>query len=402
MGSNKKNDCSIWTRGFIFINICSAFSWLSINMVNATIAPYAVSLGASSGVAGILSGFYYLSSFSIRPFSGALGSRLNRRLLLLWTSVLWAVLDLLMALMPANVVVVLILRALQGIGYSVATTVSMTIAADLLPQSRVGEGIGYFGLCQVFAQLVGPSVALSLAAYMGYRPMFFISFASRVFSTVMILALPSYKPVYTEKPGQKRRLSVNDIIARESLLPATVGMLFSILNGSLIAFLALYADSLGIGSAGGFFIINAIFMFITRMLSSRSADGKSLAAAAVSSGSLLIFSMLLLGVGRSREFMLLSGIVFGVGYGLLLPVTQSRSVQAPPLERRNIGSNTYYIGIDIGFTLGNFFAGHLAGAVGYSNMFLFLIFPAAAAIGLALWKGRVPGETKRLMDKGQY
>jgi MFS family permease len=166
-------------------------------------------------------------------------------------------------------------------------------------------------------------------------------------------------------------------------------MLFAILNGCLIAFLALYADFYQIGSAAYFFVINALVMFVTRIIFSRWADLRTLASAALYSGLCLILSMVFLGLGRSRFFMLAAGASFGFGYGMLLPVTQAKSVQAPPLERRNAGSNTYYIGIDTGFALGNFFAGNIAGVIGYANMYLCLIFPALLAVGLAFWKGQM-------------
>jgi MFS family permease len=362
-------------------------SWVSLDMVNTTIASYSMFLNATAGIAGFISGSYFVLSFLTRPFSGYLGNRLDRKKLLFVVSSIWTFLILLMALLP-NIYAIWILRALQGILYSIVSTLQMTIAADVLPQDRIGEGIGYFGLCQVLAQMIGPSIALSLVDVMGYQFMYFFSFILRIISAVSVLALPSYDSVLKDLSSQRKKFSLQDVAAKESLIFASVGMLFAVLNSCLTAFLALYAKEYNIGSAGYFFMINAVVSFITRTIFSKWSDSRTIASTAFFSGLCLIAAMLLLGLGRNQIYMMIAGISFGFGYGMLLPVTQSKSVKAPPVERRNSGSNTYYLGIDTGFAVGNFIGGNVAQAVGFANMYLWLIIPACMSIGLALWKGR--------------
>ena len=53
---------------------------------------------------------------------------------------------------------------LQGMGFAIATTASATAAADVLPLSRLGEGIGYYGLGQAIAMSIGPALAMFLVS----------------------------------------------------------------------------------------------------------------------------------------------------------------------------------------------------------------------------------------------
>ncbi len=53
---------------------------------------------------------------------------------------------------------------LQGMGFAIATTASATAAADVLPMSRLGEGIGYYGLGQAIAMSIGPALAMFLVS----------------------------------------------------------------------------------------------------------------------------------------------------------------------------------------------------------------------------------------------
>ena len=57
-----------------------------------------------------------------------------------------------------------VFRILQGAGFSAVTTASATAAADALPASRMGEGIGYYGLGQALSMSVGPALALALVS----------------------------------------------------------------------------------------------------------------------------------------------------------------------------------------------------------------------------------------------
>lgn len=53
-----------------------------------------------------------------------------------------------------------ILRVLQMFGYSMASTCASVAVIDVIPQKRVGEGLGYYSLAASAAQAFGPSVAL--------------------------------------------------------------------------------------------------------------------------------------------------------------------------------------------------------------------------------------------------
>jgi len=53
-------------------------------------------------------------------------------------------------------------RLLQGVGFGAATTAASTAAVSVLPQERLGKGIGYHGLGQAIAMSIGPAFALYL------------------------------------------------------------------------------------------------------------------------------------------------------------------------------------------------------------------------------------------------
>ena len=50
------------------------------------------------------------------------------------------------------------IRFLHGMSWGAVTTGGSTIASDIVPMERRGEGIGYFGMSFTIAMAIGPSV----------------------------------------------------------------------------------------------------------------------------------------------------------------------------------------------------------------------------------------------------
>ncbi|NAZ18190.1 MFS transporter, partial [Glutamicibacter soli] len=66
------------------------------------------------------------------------------------------------------------MRIVQGIGWGFSTTATGTIATDLIPPKRRGEGMGYFGLSGNIALAFGPSLGLTLVDVITFPQLFLI------------------------------------------------------------------------------------------------------------------------------------------------------------------------------------------------------------------------------------
>ena len=381
-GSNE----NIFSSFFVLMCVFEAFSSTSMQMVMATIAGYAVWMGGLSSIAGILSGLFYVFSIFTRPISGYCGNRLDKKWILLLSTLVLCLTSVGLTV-SSSIAGVMVFRALQGIGYSFQTAVNFALVSEHAPEGRSGETLGYYGLTSVMAQLLAPSFALYLVRVVGYRSMLWVSTGLRLAAVFCVFLLPSSKGE-TEPMAQGQRFSMADVISRPSLLPACIGFLFAFLNSIVTGFLALYSQSYNIAGAEYFFFICAAASFIGRLFNSKNSDTMTLAQAGIRSGSLLIAAMLLLGLGRSTVTMLLAGAIFGTGYGSLLPITQSRAIKYAPEGHKSTGSNTYFLGIDGGFAIGNMIGGFIAGAWGYGAMYLLYIIPAVVSISIALKFGK--------------
>ncbi len=373
---------TIWNRSFVLLLLVNILSTLGIFMMNSTIAAYSTQLGAAASLAGVVSGLYYVFAMVFRPVSGVAANRVSRKS----TYLVFALVMLMTALVmfcTQSLVLVTMFRLIQGVGYCFITTVTMAMATELVPEERLGEGIACFGLAQIVSTSLGPAIGLFLSEAIGYRNIYLVT-AALFLASVPLCAFirTTYQPPKIEKLLEG--LSLKEIVAPESIRPACVGMFFGMLNSVLMSYIALYAAELNLGSASAYFVINGVAMFVSRSLTKNFADRKTLGFVAVISGVFLMAAMAMLGLGRSTGMMLAAGGVFGIGYGILLPVTQTNCLRRPPLERRGSGTSTYSLGIDLGFSIGTMLAGVLAQAFGYQKMFLWFILPGILAVAIAL------------------
>ena len=52
------------------------------------------------------------------------------------------------------------MRVLHGALFGINGTANMALATEFIPDDHMGEGLGYYGLGQVLAQIVGPTIGL--------------------------------------------------------------------------------------------------------------------------------------------------------------------------------------------------------------------------------------------------
>src|SRR5699024_8758286 len=101
-----------------------------------------------------------------------------------------------------SILLLMIVRVVQGIGWGFSTTASGTIATDLIPPERRGEGLGYYGLSGNIALAIGPGLGLTLVGIISFQTLFLISAACGVIALIMSLNI-RYKKI-DESPHKTR------------------------------------------------------------------------------------------------------------------------------------------------------------------------------------------------------
>lgn len=163
----------IWTKDFTLICFANFFVFLGFQMTLPTLPLFVEELGGNDQLIGLVIGIFTFSSLIMRPFAGhALESKGRRFVFLIGLAVF--VLSVGVIGFITSIAFLLILRLVQGLGWGFSTTASGTIATDLIPQKRRGEGMGYFGLSGNLALAFGPTLGLALIGNISFTSLFLI------------------------------------------------------------------------------------------------------------------------------------------------------------------------------------------------------------------------------------
>ncbi|WP_223637286.1 MFS transporter [Planococcus sp. 4-30] len=361
----------IWTKSFINISISTFFIFVVFYAL-LTFMPLFVlnDLGGTATQGGLAVSVFLLSAIIMRFFAGMILEKVGKKRILIISLFLFTVSTVLYVFV-GSFTVLLLLRFFQGIWFSLLTTVAGAIAADIIPPERRGEGLGYYGIAMNLAVVAGPFIALSLQPYISAQTIFII------FSVIMIIGFFCALAVKVDEvpfeKEEKHKLTINDFLEKKSMPIATVGFFISFAYASILTFISVYAESLGlIKAASFFFVVYAIAMLIVRPFTGRIFD--TVGPNVVIIPSIIIFGagLISLSFAESSGMLLVSGALVGLGYGTLLPSFQSLAIQAAEKHRSGYATGTFFAFYDSGIAIGSVSLGLLAGFAGYSNLYLML------------------------------
>ncbi len=358
----------LMNAGFLSLIAVSLITALGFNMITTLISSYAVSFGTELTAVGLISGIFSITALFFRPVGGFLSDFINKKRIFVYTTFLIALVIVFYALSP-TVSILLVMRVLHGALFGINGTANMALATEFIPDDHMGEGLGYYGLGQVLAQIVGPTIGLAIRDAFGYRALFFIIAASTLLAAVVLQTAFHYETVVGHSSEGRHSLSFSSLIAKECIFYSLIAGLFSMGNGIVNSFLVLIGESSKIAQISLFFYVNAIVLFVLRLLVGKVIDRANLLFIVNLSLLAGAGSMILIGKSGILVPILIAAAIkaFGnVGGQISL---QSACVKRVDAARIGVATSTYYIGADIGQGLGPIWGGKVAEQFGYEGVF---------------------------------
>ena len=379
------------TPTFVVAWVVNFLQYLTFYMLVTTMALYAVkSFAASDAVGGFASSAFVVGATLARLVSGYLVDALGRRRMLLIALVVVAVACALY--IPAGSLPVLIaVRMVHGFGYAFASTAVMTIAQSVIPDSRRGEGTGYFALGTTLATAIGPALGLFLVGNLDYTWLFWTTLATAVLGLVLGIFLR--EPLaHQEAKAERSKFSPSDI-AHPSVLPIGSFMLVvGVCYAGVITYLNAYAEERGVTTGAAlFFVAYAVAMLIMRLVLGKVQDQRG--DNVVVYLGLICFAVALgiLAVATQDWQVVVAGAMTGLGYGTLMPAAQAIAVSAVPAHKLGTGISTLLLLMDVGVGIGPVVLGLLLSATGFGTMYTVLaVLVVVAALLYHAVHGRHP------------
>lgn len=365
----------IWNAVFISVFATNMLMMFSQQMSNSLIAKYADFLGAPATLVGMVTGLFAVTALLFKFISAPAIDSYNRKIILAGAmSVLG--LAFIGYSLANSIPMLMVSRLIQGAGMAFSSTCCLALASDALPVDKLGVGIGYFSLAQAAAQAIGPTIALKLESALGYNITFAIAACSMFFGVFVAMRLKiKFKPV------AKFKISMESMIAKEAVIPATINFFLTLAFCVIGSFLVIFGGIQGMGSnIGYFFTVYAVTLLFSRPLVGRLTDKYGFVKVVIPAMVCFAISFVIISFSENLWMFLLAAFVSAFGFGACQPAVQALIMRLVPRERRGAGSCTSYIGNDLGMLAGPPIAGSIIERLGYAAMWRVMIFPIFIAI----------------------
>ncbi|MGM0941515.1 MAG: MFS transporter [Bacillota bacterium] len=366
----------IWTSDFILICLANFFIFLGFQMTLPTLPLFVKELGGSDQLIGIIVGIFTFSALLMRPYAGhALESRGRRFVYMFGLGVF--VLSVGSFAFVTSIAFLLMMRIVQGIGWGFSTTATGTIATDLIPPKRRGEGMGYFGLSGNIALAFGPSLGLTLVDVITFPQLFLICASGGLIAFILSSTI-RYKKV---DQSEHKTVAVKfDIFEKTAIQPSMLLFFITFTFGGIATFLPLHAAEKSVAGIESYFLVYAIFLMISRTFAGKVYDRKGHLYVFLP-GTVLIFgAMLLLAWLPNTAVMLIAAGMYGLGFGSVQPALQAWAVENAPGNRKGMANATFFSFFDLGIGLGAIIFGQIAFVFNYS----FIYVTAAGSVSLSI------------------
>ncbi|WP_251553630.1 MFS transporter [Neobacillus muris] len=352
----------IWTKDFILIVCANFFIFLGFQMTLPTIPLYVEELGGNNQLIGVVVGIFTFSALLLRPFAGNWLETKGRGIVYLSGLVIFVISVGSFGFL-AGISLLFMMRVVQGIGWGFSTTASGTIATDLIPPSRRGEGLGYYGVSGNIAMAIGPALGLTLTGFLPFKQLFLICAGLGLMAFILSSRI-KYKKVV---PGTvKTKLAIYE---KSALKPSLLLFFLTVTFGGIATFLPLYTAEKQIAGIQLYFLLYALATLATRMFAGQLYDRKGHTAVFAPGSLLILIAMLLLAWLPNNMVLYTAAVLYGLGFGSVQPALQAWAIEKAPMTRRGLANATFFSFFDLGVGIGAMMFGQIGQFFGYSSIY---------------------------------
>ncbi|MGE7112550.1 MFS transporter [Lysinibacillus sp. NPDC047702] len=365
-----EENSKIWTKRFISLFLTNISVFFVFYGLVTTLPLYAIGeLHQTDKEAGLLLSGFLLSAIIVRPFSGKLLDVFGKKKLLV-ISIVGYFLCTVLYLFIHPFGLLLGLRFIQGIFFSVITTAAGSLAADIVPANRKGAGLGYFTMSTNLAVVIGPFIGLLLIQYSSFNVLFIVMSICIVAGGILAMTVNTDdlpKPAYQGKLTFK----LHDLLERKALPVAAIASLVAFSYASVLSFLSVYAQQKGLMAiASLFYAVFAAAMLITRPYTGKLYDTRGPQFVIIPGIISFAIGLVMLAFVTGPALFLSAAVFIGFGYGAVTTSLQALAVQSTALQRSGYATATYFTMFDLGIALGSYILGIVAVQAGYGAVYL--------------------------------
>lgn len=359
-----------------FANLCTLSSFGTFFLFPLFISEH----GGSQVDIGIIMGAFALASVVCRPWISEMVDRIGRKRSFTIGLIVMSLVPLVYTLFRGNLslfyIPLVMVRGLHGVGFAICITAAFTYVADVVPEGRLNEGLGIFGISGLMGCAVGPALAEIILQRYGFHTLFL--FASVTAGLGLVFHLPVSES-YTGGGRQRENSFFKMFKISRVTLVAALAFLFGFGLAASNNFVSPFANGRQLSFISVYYISYSLSAILTRFVGVRMADQSGeeriIPFALVLTGAGLISLVLVGGNGA----LVVSGIMGGIGHGFLYPSLNALALRDEPSAIRGKITGVFTGSIDAGAFAGSIILGIIGEFAGFETLFV--------SAGLALFLG---------------
>jgi MFS family permease len=364
------NDSSLWSRDFTLLFLSNFFLCFGVDMLMPVLPVYLSQAGGNNLQIGFVMGCFTLSAIVIRLFAAKITSHLGSRAFLMAGLLVTAIVAGGYYL-TAVILLVFFLRIIHGFGFGTTTTLYSAIASNIIPKSRMGEGMGYFGLGIVVATAIGPFLGAIIVLMPDYKWVFLLS-SGLIFIAMFLTKLTK---AVGENDGKQRvpnsKIRVSDFFEAKAIIPSVLSFFIGISLAGMFSFIMLFGKEVEIKGVGLFFLVTSVAELLIRTVAGRLYDRRGHFIVLVPGALAGLAGTVLLALSRNIPMLIAASTSYGISMGMIFPVLQAWSVRSVEPGRRVAATATFFNFLDGGVAIGSIILGLIAQATNFASMYMY-------------------------------
>ena len=368
---DKEEKVRLFTGNYLKLWIANFMMYFSFYFVTPLLPLYLRDVfHADKAMIGLVLSGYSVAALAIRFFSGYIVDRFSRKKVLM---ISYASFALFFAgyYITGSIILFAVIRTLHGAPFGLTSVSSNTVAIDVLPSQRRGEGIGYWGLSNNFAMAVGPSLSLLLySRFNDYNLLFTVSLVCALVGLLINSFVDcKYRPPIMEK----KKMSLDRFVLIQGWSQGICIALIAMSYGILSTYIAIYSkDVLNITTGTGtFFMLFAIGLILSRVVGVKALS-RGFATRNATYGVIVVaIGYAIFAFWQNLYGYYISAVVIGFGQASMYPAVQTMFLNMTTNDKRGTANATILTSWDLGIGMGIIFGGYVAEHLGgYKSAFI--------------------------------
>lgn len=365
---------SMWKApGFIptLIAVFAAFGAWSLLLPVIPLA--ALDHGHSATIAGATTGVFMAATVATQIFTPMLLRRVGYNPVMVAAAFMLGV-PALGHLLGMDAWILLLFSALRGVGFGALTVAESALIAEIVPARFLGKASGMLGVFLGVAQMIGLPAGLWLAGEYGYGSVYVAAAVTALLAALMCLRIPRIRAQRRTKDTPAGDVSMWKLVAVPAVAVNTLAMSFGAVSSFLPAAVQ-ELDPVTGAVIGGFMLsITGGAAMVMRYFSGVVADRAGHAGVTMLPGQVMGFAgvalmALVIANGWSVWWLVLAGVLFGGGFGMVQNEALLEMFQRLPRTKVSEASAVWNMSYDAGTGLGSVVLGFVAARAAYSGAY---------------------------------